>query len=193
MASVENLAAGARAVFFSVSYPDPQDGFSARDAASVFDQLQDLFRASRAVTDPQWLASSAEILAGAGDGAPASGEDERLNAPATKPSQEPLVRRIHMDWRHIEVVTQLPFEFVVGGGLVGLVTMVEAVAGRAPNIAVRINQLMVEQADWKQRRTEGELAVIAHQADAILAKGRSRPSQSQLYLGEEDELEGWTA
>jgi hypothetical protein len=193
MASVENLAAGARAVFFSVSYPDPQDGFSAHDAASVFAQLQELFRASRAVTDPQWLASSAEILAGAGDGAPAPGQDERLSAPATKPAQEPRVRRIHMDWRHIEVVTELPFEFVVGGGLVGLVTMTEAVAGKAPNIAVRINQLMVEQADWRQRRTEGELAVIAHQADGILAKGRSRPSASQLYLGEEDEFEGWTA
>ena len=193
MASVENLAAGARAVFFSVSYPDPQDGFSAHDAASVFDQLQELFRASRAVTDPQWLAASAEILSAAGDGAPAHGEDERLGAPATKAAQEPRVRRIHMDWRHIEVVAQLPFEFVVGGGLVGLVTMVEAVADRAPNIAVRINQLMVEQADWKQRRTEGELAVIAHLAEAILAKARSRPAQSQLYLGEEDEFEGWTA
>ena len=193
MASVENLAAGARAVFFSVSYADPEDGFSAQDAASVFDQLQELFRVSRAVTDPQWLTASAEILAAADGGAPAPGEDERLAAPAPKPAQEPRVRRIHMDWRHIEVVSQLPFEFVVGGGLVGLVTMVEAVAEKAPNIAVRINQLMVEQADWKKRRTDEELAVIAHQAQAIQAKGRSRPAHSQLYLGEEDEFEGWTA
>jgi hypothetical protein len=193
MASVENVAAGARAVFFSLAYPDPEDGFTAHDAGSVFDQLQVLFRASRAVTDPQWLSAGAEILEAAGDGGPAPGEDERLAAPPTKPAAEPLVRRIHMDWRHIEVVTELPFEFVVGGGLVGLVTMMEAVAGRQPTIAVRINQLLVEQADWKKRRTEGELAVIAHQAEAIRAKGRTGPSRGQIYLGEEDEMEGWTA
>jgi hypothetical protein len=183
MASVENLAAGARAVFFSIAYPDPEDGFTTSDAGSVFTQLEALFGASRAVTDPRWLGSRAESASDA----------EQLAPPGLKPAQQPLVRRIHMDWRHIEVVTELPFEFVVGGGLVGLVTIIEAVAGKAPNIAVRINQLMVEQADWRQRRTEGELAVIAHQADGILAKGRSRPSASQLYLGEEDEFEGWTA
>src|SRR5919199_932885 len=38
MASAENVAAGARAVFFSIAYPDPQEGFAAADAASVFTQ-----------------------------------------------------------------------------------------------------------------------------------------------------------
>jgi len=190
MATVENVAAGARAVFFSIAYADPQDGFTATDAGSVFDQLEALFRASRAITDPQWLDEGAGLMAG-GDGI--AEDDERLEPPATKASQQPLVRRIHMDWRHIEVVTQLPFEFVVGGGLVGLVTMFEAVAGTPPNIAVRIAQLSVEQADWKKRRTEEELAVITHSANAILARGRSKPVRSQLYLGEEDEFEGWTA
>ena len=59
MASAENVAAGARAVFFSIAYPDPQDGFVTRDAASVFDQLDALFRASRAISDPQWLGAAA--------------------------------------------------------------------------------------------------------------------------------------
>jgi hypothetical protein len=186
MATVENVVAGARAVFFSVAYPDPGEGFTARDASNVFEQLDALFRASRAVTDPQWLGSRAEILEAASD-------DERLEPPQTKPAQQPLVRRIHMDWRHIEVVSELPFEFVVGGGLVGLVTMMESVAGTAPNVAVRISQLSVEQADWKKRRTESEQAVIDHMVNAILAKAPSRPGRSQLYLGEEDELEGWTA
>ena len=36
MATSENVAAGARAVFFSVAYPDPKDGFSTSDAAGVF-------------------------------------------------------------------------------------------------------------------------------------------------------------
>jgi hypothetical protein len=191
MASVENVAAGARAVFFSVAYPDPQDGFTAQDAGSVFAQLDLLFRSARAVADPDWLGSRAAILEGPSAGAPA--DDERLSVPPTKPAQAPLVRRIHMDWRHIEVVVQLPFEFVVGGGLVGLVTMTEAVAGTPPTIAVRIAQLSVEQADWKKRRTESELAVVAHQASAIVGEGGTRPARSELYLGEEDELEGWTA
>src|SRR3954471_24525741 len=104
MASAENVAAGARAVFFSVAYPDPQDGFSTRDAASVFDQLDTLFRSARAVTDPQWLpapphpvpscpGAPAERLARQ-DGAPA----HAIEPPAPKPAQQPKVRRIHMDW-----------------------------------------------------------------------------------------------
>lgn len=193
MATVENVAAGARAVFFSVAFADPKDGFTAQDASSVFEQLDALFRASRAITDPQWLGSRADIMEAAGDGETAASGDDRLEPPPTKPAQQPLVRRIHMDWRHIEVVTQLPFEFVVGGGLVGLVTMIESVTGSPPNIAVRIAQLSVEQADWKKRRTEAELAVLAHQTNTILARGPSRPQRSQLYLGEEDELEGWIA
>jgi len=52
MASVENVAAGARAVFFSVAWADPQDGFAAQDAASVFAQLEGLFHASRAIFEP---------------------------------------------------------------------------------------------------------------------------------------------
>jgi hypothetical protein len=195
MASVENVAAGARAVFFSVAYPDPQDGFTAQDAGDVFAQLDALFRASRAIADPQWLDSRAEVVAGAavGGGGASGTPDERLIAPETKPAQRPLVRRVHMDWRHIEVVSELPFEFVVGGGMVGLVTMMEAVSGKTPTIAVRINTLLVEQADWKKRRTEGENAVIDQQASRIVALGRTKPSRSQIYLGEEDELEGWTA
>ena len=173
----------ARAVFFSIAYPDPEDGFTTSDAGSVFTQLEALFGASRAVTDPSWLGARAESPADA----------ERLAPPGLKAAQQPLVRRIHLDWRHIEVVTQLPFEFVVGGGLVGLVTMFEAVAGTMPSIAVRINQLLVEQADWKKRRTSDEQRVIERQAQAICAIGRSRPSRAQIYLGEEDEMEGWTA
>src|SRR3954464_6641957 len=90
MASAENVAAGARAVFFSIAYPDPQDGFVARDVASVFAQLEALFHASRAIADPQGLGATAQD----GDGVAAP--------PEPKPAQEPLVRRIHMDWRHIE-------------------------------------------------------------------------------------------
>ena len=183
MASVENLAAGARAVFFSIEFPDPEDGFTTSDAGKVFAQLEALFGASRAVTDPGWLGARAESASDA----------ERLAPPGLKPAQQPLVRRIHMDWRHIEVVTQLPFEFVVGGGLVGLVTMFEAVAGTMPSVAVRINQLLIEQADWKKRRTADEQRVIERQAQTIVAVGRCRPSRAQIYLGEEDELEGWTA
>ena len=61
MASVENLAAGARAVFFSVAYPDPQDGFTTKDAGDVFAQLEALFGAARGVADPKWLGARAEI------------------------------------------------------------------------------------------------------------------------------------
>src|SRR4051812_21067270 len=147
MASAENVAAGARAVFFSIVYPDPQDGFVTRDAATVFDQVDALFRASRAVADPQWLGAAA-----GGDG---PGE-----VPAPKPAQEPLVRRIHMDWRHIEIATELPWEFIVGGGLVGLITMVKAVATEEPRVQVAISQLSLEQADWEARRTDAERPVI---------------------------------
>jgi hypothetical protein len=194
MATVENVVAGVRAVFFSVAYPPPQEGFSAQDAATVFAQLDALFKASRAVADPRWLRSRGEYLERSGAGEPESaGLDETLSPPPTTPPQEPRIRRIHMDWRHIEVVAELPWEFIVGGGLVALVTMAERVAGAPPNIVARIAQLSAEQADWKGRRTPAELGVIDFQAKLVLGKGRIRPSRTQIYLGEEDELEGWTA
>ncbi|MEA2248213.1 MAG: hypothetical protein QOH46_2742 [Solirubrobacteraceae bacterium] len=192
MASVENVAAGARAVFFSIAYPDPQDGFSARDAGGVFEQLDALYRASRAIADPQWLGSRAEQFEqGGGGDAPAVAQAGE--PPPIKPSQEPRVRRVHMDWRHIEVVSELPWEFIVGGGLVGLVTMTEAVATVPPGIAVRIGQLSAEQADWKGRRTPSEDQVIEHLTADVLQRARMRPAHTQIYLGEEDEFEGWTA
>ena len=179
MATAENVAAGARAVFFSIAYPDPQDGFATRDAASVFEQLEALFHAARAISDPAWLGEAAER----GDGAVA--------LPEPKPAQEPRVRRIHMDWRHIEVATELPWEFIVGGGLVGLVTMTSAVAAGPPTIQVAISQLSAEQADWAQRRTDAERAVIEQVTQSILERSRMRPSYSRIYLGEEDEFAGW--
>jgi hypothetical protein len=190
MASSENVAAGARAVFFSIAYPDPKDGFSTRDAAGVFTQLDALFRAARAVTDPQWLAASAEHL---GQQSGESARDHAIEPPAPKPSQEPAVRRIHMDWRHIEVATELPWEFIVGGGLVGLVTMAKAVTEQEPRIQVAISQLSLEQADWEARRTDAERPVIEVLASYVLSQARVRPSYTQIYLGEEDEFEGWTA
>jgi hypothetical protein len=190
MASVENVAAGARAVFFSIAYPDPQDGFRARDAGDVFGQLDALFRASRAISDPQWLGSRAEQRE---KGAAAEGDGDPLVPPPAKPSQEPRVRRVHMDWRHIEVVAELPWEFIVGGGLVGLVTMVEGVATVPPRVAVQISQLSAEQADWKGRRTPPELEVIEHLTKTVVDSARMRPAHTQIYLGEEDEFEGWTA
>ena len=180
MASAENVAAGARAVFFSIAYPDPQEGFAAADAASVFAQLEALFHAARAIADPQWLGATAER----GNGAVA--------LPDPRPAQEPRVRRIHMDWRHIEVATELPWDFIVGGGLVGLVTM-SAVSGAPPTIQVAISQLAVEQADWEQRRTDAERSVIERVTQAVLERSRLRPSYSRIYLGEEDEFEGWIA
>jgi hypothetical protein len=179
--TAENVAARARAVFFSVAWPDPQDGFAAHDAASVFEQLDALFRASRGITSPGWLASAAD----APDGLP--------DLPAAKPQEQPLVRRIHMDWRHVEVATELPWEFIVGGGLVGLVTMTKAVATSAPTIQVAISQLEAEQADWEARRTEPERAAIEAVAGAVRERSRLRPSYTRVYLGEEDEFEGWTA
>ena len=181
MATVENVAAGARAVFFSVAWADPQDGFAAQDAASVFAQLEGLFHASRAIADPRWLAAAAA------DGADA------VDLPAPEPAQEPSVRRIHMDWDHIEVATELPWEFIVGGGLVGLVTMTAGIAGSPPTIQVAISQLAVEQADWAERRTDAERAVIERVTNGVLARSRLRPASARIYLGEEDEFEGWTA
>ena len=181
MSSAENVAAGARAVFFSVAWPDPQDGFASQDAASVFGQLEALFHAARAITNPDWLAKAAE----AGNGA--------ATPPAPEPAQEPLVRRIHMDWHHIEVAAELPWAFIVGGGLVGLVTVTKAVAATAPTIQVAISQLSAEQADWEERRTDAERAVIEHVTAGVLERSRLRPSYTRIYLGEEDEFEGWTA
>src|SRR5215210_2261781 len=168
MASSENVAAGARAVFFSVAYPDPKDGFSTRDAAGVFTQLDALFRAARAVTDPQWLAASAERLGqqGGGEAAP----DHAIEPPAPKPAQEPAVRRIHMDWRHIEVATELPWEFIVGGGLVGLITMAKAVATEEPRVQVAIASLSLEQADWETRRTDAERRIIEVLGEHVLGR-----------------------
>ena len=179
MATAENVAAGARAVFFSIAYPDPQDGFATRDAASVFEQLEALFHAARAIADPRWLGAAAERSDGA------------VALPEPKPAQEPRVRRIHMDWRHIEVATELPWEFIVGGGLVGLLTMTSAVAASPPTIQVAISQLSAEQADWEQRRTDAERAVIDQMTQSILDRSRMRPSYSRIYLGEEDEFAGW--
>lgn len=116
-----------------------------------------------------------------------------MKLPSPRPAQEPRVRRIHMDWRHIEVATELPWEFIVGGGLVGLVTMTSAVAAEAPTIQVAISQLAAEQADWAQRRTDAERAVIERVARTVLERSRLRPTYSRIYLGEEDEFEGWTA
>jgi hypothetical protein len=189
MATSENVAAGARAVFFSIAYPDPKDGFSTRDAAGVFAQLDALFRAARAVTDPQWLAASAERLGGQG-GAEAA-PDHAIEPPAPKPAQEPAVRRIHMDWRHIEVATELPWEFIVGGGLVGLVTMTSAVAPSPPHIQVAISSLSAEQADWAERRTDAERTVIDRVTQSVVERSRMRPSDSRIFLGEEDEFAGW--
>src|SRR3954470_2692154 len=196
MATAENVAAGARAVFFSIAYPDPQDGFATRDAASVFEQLETLFHAARAISDPQWLGPAAEHARGpvplpapkrAPDRAP-DPPDGPVQLPEPKPAQEPRVRRIHMDWQHIEVATELPWEFIVGGGLVGLVTMTSAVAASPPTIQVAISQLSAEQADWAQRRTDAERAVIDRAAQSVLERSRLRPSYSRIYLGEEDEF-----
>ena len=181
MATAENVAAGARAVFFSIAYPDPQEGFATADAASVFEQLEALFHAARAIADPQWLGATAER----GNGAVA--------LPDPRPAQEPRVRRIHMDWRHIEVAVELPWEFIVGGGLVGLVTMTRGVAAAAPTIQVALSQLSAEQADWAQRRTDAERSVIERATQAVVERSRLRPSYSRIYLGEEDEFEGWIA
>jgi hypothetical protein len=179
MATAENVAAGARAVFFTIAYPDPQDGFAAHDAASVFEQLGALFHAARAVSDPAWLGGAAERA------------DGSVELPEPKPAQEPKVRRIHMDWRHIEVAVELPWEFIVGGGLVGLVTMTNAVAEAAPTIQVAISSLVAEQRDWAQRRTDSERAVIDQVTQSVLERSRLRPSYSRIYLGEEDEFAGW--
>jgi hypothetical protein len=179
MATAENVAAGARAVFFSIAYPDPQDGFASDDAASVFEQLGALFHAARAISNPTWLGSAAEHA------------DGDVALPEPKPAQEPRVRRIHMDWRHIEVAVELPWEFIVGGGLVGLVTMTNGVAEAAPTIQVAISSLAAEQADWAQRRTDAERAVIEKVTQSILERSRLRPSYSRIYLGEEDEFAGW--
>jgi hypothetical protein len=181
MATAENVAAGARAVFFSIAYPDPQDGFASHDAASVFEQLGMLFHAARAISDPTWLGGAAERA------------DGDVALPEPKAAQEPRVRRIHMDWRHIEVAVELPWEFIVGGGLVGLVTMTNAVADAAPRIQVAISSLAAEQADWEQRRTDAERTVIERVTQSVLERSRMRPSYSRIYLGEEDEFEGWTA
>ena len=181
MTTAENVAAGARAVFFSVAWPDPQDGFAANDAAGVFTQLGALFHAARAIADPRWLSAAAE------NGA------STVELPAPKPAEEPAVRRIHMDWDHIEVATELPWEFIVGGGLVGLVTVTTSVAGTAPTIQVAISALAVEQADWAARRTDAERGVIERVTGEILGRCRLRPASSRIYLGEEDEFEGWTA
>jgi hypothetical protein len=181
MATVENVAAGARAVFFSVAWADPQDGFAARDAANVFSQLEGLFHASRAIADPRWLSAAAENGGG------------EVELPAPKSAEEPAVRRIHMDWDHIEVATELPWEFIVGGGLVGLVTITTGVAGAAPTIQVAISQLAVEQADWAERRTDAERGVIERVTSGVLGRSRLRPASARIYLGEEDEFEGWTA
>jgi len=96
-----------------------------------------------------------------------------------------------MDWRHIEVAVELPWEFIVGGGLVGLVTMTNGVAQAAPTIQVAISQLAAEQADWAQRRTDAERTVIEELTEAVLERSRLRPSYSRIYLGEEDEFAGW--
>src|SRR3954453_23578034 len=199
MATAENVAAGARAVFFSIAYPDPQEGFATHDAASVFAQLEALFHAARAISDPQWLPPAAPAPpspAGATSdpkwlAAAAEPADGPVELPPPKPAQEPRVRRIHMDWRHIEVATELPWEFIVGGGLVGLVTMTNAVAASPPTIQVAISQLSAEQADWAQRRTDGERAVIDRVAQSILDRSRLRPGYSRVYLGEDDEFAGW--
>ena len=98
-----------------------------------------------------------------------------------------------MDWRHVEIASELPWEFIVGGGLVGLVTMTIAVAGSPPTIQVALSQLLVEQTDWQQRRTDAERAVIDQVAKDVLERSRIRPSDARVYLGEEDEFEGWTA
>jgi hypothetical protein len=179
--AAENVAAGARAVFFSIAYPDPQDGFAARDAAAIFEQLEALFGAARAISNPQWLAAAAQRTDGV------------QQPPDPKPAQEPKVRRIHMDWRHIEVATELPWEFIVGGGLVGLLTMTKAVATNPPTIQVAISQLSAEQADWESRRTDAERGVIEQVTKALVERSRMRPSYTRIYLGEEDEFEGWTA
>src|SRR3954452_4608725 len=179
MATAENVAAGARAVFFTVAYPDPEEGFAAHDAASVFEQLGALFHAARAISDPQWLGQAAERA------------DGGVELPEPKAAQEPRVRRIHMDWRHIEVAVELPWEFIVGGGLVGLVTMTSGVAASAPTIQVAIAQLAAEQADWEQRRTDAERAVIERVTQSVLERSRMRPSYSRIYLGEDDEFAGW--
>ena len=82
-----------------------------------------------------------------------------IELPEPKPAQEPRVRRIHMDWRHIEVAVELP---------VGVHRRWRArrarhddggVAAAAPTIQVAISSLSAEQADWGERRTDAERAV----------------------------------
>jgi hypothetical protein len=71
--------------------------------------------------------------------------------------------------------------------------MTLGVAGAPPKIQVAISQLAAEQADWASRRTDAERAVIERITDSVLEHSRMRPSYSRIYLGEDDEFEGWTA
>ena len=74
-----------------------------------------------------------------------------------------------------------------------LPSMTTGVAGAPPTIQVAISQLAAEQADWASRRTEAERAVIQRVTQTVLERSRLRPSYSRIYLGEEDEFEGWIA
>ena len=75
----------------------------------------------------------------------------------------------------------------------GLVTVTKSVAATAPTIQVAISQLSAEQADWEERRTDAERGVIEKVTAGVLERSRLRPSYTRIYLGEEDEFEGWTA
>jgi hypothetical protein len=89
------------------------------------------------------------------------------------------------------VTVELPWEFIVGGGLVGLLTMTGAVSPSAPKVQVAIASLSAEQTDWAERRTDAERAVIDRITQSILERSRMRPGESRIFLGEEDEFAGW--
>ena len=56
-----------------------------------------------------------------------------------------------------------------------------------------LSQLAIEQADWAERRTDAERGVIERVTSDVLGRSRLRPASARIYLGEEDEFEGWTA
>jgi hypothetical protein len=69
--------------------------------------------------------------------------------------------------------------------------MASGVAASPPTIQVAISQLSAEQADWAQRRTDAERAVIDQVTQFVLERSRLRPGDSRIYLGEDDEFAGW--
>jgi hypothetical protein len=155
-----------RALF--VEREQSRTGVDLADLESAFTQLSALFKVAWAISDPETLRLEAEFRSRFPHGG--GGEELLLRRfPPSVPAPLPTLRSLVMQ-SPLELVAEIPREFVWGGGAVAALSVLfERLLNFPLRIQAQREKLRAEKAGWEAARTRSELLVIARQAEALKA------------------------